>query len=967
MGAPVVAWWAVYGTYVYLAAVVVASAASYYLSQKALGAIDPKSSSEYAADHGLRTNTRSTNEPLKVAYGLNRIGGNDIYYFGEGSDNEELWLVTTLCEGTCSGIKAITGQDQVWLDDKLENVYGSLLTYYFHDGAAAQTYDTNLNAVSGEWTDNLRNTCYIVWHLTYDRDYFQSIPQRNVLIEGKELYDFRDTSTAYSNNPVLCLYDYMTNTRYGMGISSAKLDTTTWTSAANYCDTKGWGLNFIVSRDETAQEVLDNILAHFRGSIVYWSGTFFLYYADLNDESSTMTIEDEHILQDSTGKAAVTISQATRFKRPDGLRVTFLDPDNEYISDSIPIGDDIGVLNDFKLLGAASRTQAMQLGVYNLERAQLDRTITGTFSDDCIQLAPHDIVTFNSTALAIADQLMRVSESTINADGTVNLTLTYEALALYDDDYNLITDNVYSCTLPDTTDAPPPVGSVVAAEEVYEVRLRRFSRLNIAFSAPVGYVWYSHVEVYYSVDDTNWEYLYDVNTDFSIDPIEEGVNAYVRLKTVSIFDTKTRDVNDYKIHKYIDGHDDNPDSLTSLEALANSNSVNIYSSKVSDSDVELYEFRLGTSWSGAIFLSALRSPNLSLIGVKPSGSGGHTFFCNTLCNNGQYGATPQSAAVVIFHPPDGWAVADSDACDYDGVGTHDNTEHTTYDGDDYLKCSHTAGVLTGTYTSPIYDLGASDRYLVYCLAGIVVTGSGTTWDSQIPLTTTGAELVTDGDFDDWTGDDLDSWTESNCDAAEDVAGQAGSCAEVTTSAANGYIAQTITVTAEKWYVMRGYYKNTAGDTAQFGVYDLDNSAWLSPLEFHDLADQDTDWTAFSYLFYAPTGCTSVSIRLAGKVNGDIVFFDTITVLQIDETASTVWSDINISTRTWTEIFELTAGPQVSMTLKYDDSSPPTNEISKMEILSAIVTCRYAQMEITITDPSTEVNALVNDFVLYYLQ
>jgi len=400
MGAVVPAVYFFVATYWFQIAVVVASAASYYLATRAM---DQDADSDYAADHGLRSNTRSTNEPLntrstneplKVLYGLNSIGGNDIYYFGEGSDNEELWLVQTLGEGVCGGIKDIGGQDQVWIDDKLENTFGSLVEYFFHDGADDQTYDSDLNTVSAEWTDNLRNTCYIVWHFSYDTDYFQSIPLRRVLVEGKELYDFRDTTTAYSDNPVLALYDYMTSARYGMGIASAKLDTTTWTSAANYCDTKSWGLNLAVSRNQGAQEVLDTILSHFRGSIVYWSGKFYLYYADLNDESSVMTIEDENIMIDSRGKAAATISQPSGFRRPDGLRVTFLDPDQNYISDQIPIGDDTGVLNDFKILGATSRDQAMQLGVYNLERAQLDRTITGTFSDDCIQLAPHDIVTF---------------------------------------------------------------------------------------------------------------------------------------------------------------------------------------------------------------------------------------------------------------------------------------------------------------------------------------------------------------------------------------------------------------------------------------------------------------------------------------------------------------------------------------------------------------------------------------------
>jgi hypothetical protein len=321
------------------------------------------------------------------------------------------------------------------------------------------------------------------------------------------------------------------------------------------------------------------------------------------------------------------------------------------------------------------------------------------------------------------------------------------------------------------------------------------------------------VEVRISYDDTNWEHIFDSTTDFEIDPVEEGTTYYIRLKVVSIWGTKQQDSNDYKTNKTIGGYTDAPASLSSLSAIGNANTINLYAAKVSDPDVELYEFRLGTGWSGGIFLAALRSPNLSLYGVKP---GSHTFLANTLSNNGLYGATPRSAGAVLQDPPDGWTVQATETCDYDGIGTHDNTEHMTYDEDDYLKCSHSGAVLTGTYTSPIYDRGSSGRYLVYLLAAIVVTGVGTTWNDVIP----------------------------------------------------------------------------------------------SP---------DT------------------------------------------------WNNINIATRIWTEIFELAAGPSVQITLKYGETSPPTNEVEKQEILSAIVTGRYFQVQIVITDPSDAINALVEHFTLKFCQ
>ena len=68
-----------------------------------------------------------------------------------------------------------------------------------------------------------------------------------------------------------------------------------------------------------------------------------------------------------------------------------------------------------------------------------------------------------------------------------------------------------------------------------------------------------------------------------------------------------------------------------------------------------------------------------------------------------------------------------------------------------------------------------------------------------------------------------------------------------------------------------------------------------------------------------------------------------------------------------EIFELIAAAKVTMTLKYGETNPPTSEVGQLEILSAIVTGRYFQIEIEIIDPSDAVHALVQNFTLKFCQ
>jgi hypothetical protein len=768
----------------------------------------PKTGSGAQTDpaRGIKLNTRETSAPVTVLYGENKIGGNDVFIETVGTDNDAVWIVQGMGEGEIEGVQTL------YLNDKLYTEYGSLVDYWEHLGTSDQTVDANLTAAIAKFTDPMRYAAYLVWKLQFDADYFQGLPERQVIVRGRKLYDFRDESTAYSTNHVLALYDYMTNTRYGLGIAAAKIDTDSWEEVANYIDAKGWEFHYAVTADMTAQDVIDTILTHFRGEMVWWDGKYYLRYADLNEEAIAMTIDDEQIAQDDDGRALVSISQPSTFGTADGYRVKFIDPDKNYTEDSLIVGDALGTIKDFQLHGCRDRETAGILGTYYLEREQLSRTISGTFRDDCLQLEPHDLVTFTSSALSISEQTMRVTQADIRPDGLIDLVLEYEDEDLYDDEYNITADDVYTCTLPDPASEPPSVGNVQVSEEQYNYRLRTFTRMNITFDAPANYPWYSHCEVWRSFDNVTYEYLYNVNTDFAVDPVEEGVTYYIRLKAVSIWGTKQQDNNDYKISLTIQGYQTVPASLSSLKAVVNANSVNLQATKVSDPDVEIYEFRLGSSWSGSIFLSALRAPNLSLYGVKP---GTHTFWCNTLSNNGFYGATPRSATVYLPEPPTGWSIDTTETCDYAAVGEdHDNTEQVEYTGDDYLKCSHGGGVLVGTYTSPIYDLGAVGDYLVYLVADIVITGAGTDWDSIAPSPTT-------------------------------------------------------------------------------------------------------------------------------------------------------WADISAETSTWVELMELPTGPQVSMKMYYGDTSPPTSEVERMEVLSTVVSGRYFQIEITITDPQINVNALVENFALNF--
>jgi hypothetical protein len=162
----------------------------------------------------------------------------------------------------------------------------------------------------------------------------------------------------------------------------------------------------------------------------------------------------------------------------------------------------------------------------------------------------------------------------------------------------------------------------------------------------------------------------------------------------------------------------------------NGDTVTIMATPLSDPDIDGYEVRLGDDWEGGIFIAYRKSPTLTLVGVRP---GTHTFWIAARGHNRLYATNPTEVTVTVFIPP-GYTQVDTWNWDYDAIGSHDNTEHTTYTSADALICSHTADVLTGTWTSPTYDLTSVQKLRLWGDFRGEFDGGGGTFDSAFSTT-----------------------------------------------------------------------------------------------------------------------------------------------------------------------------------------------------------------------------------------
>jgi hypothetical protein len=131
------------------------------------------------------------------------------------------------------------------------------------------------------WTGALSGLAYVVLELTYDAARFPNgVPEVTVMVKGRTVYDPRSSTTAWSDNPILCYRDYLSDgarygasagaVRYGLGIAAADLNDgahgTGLHALADYCDglascPAGTGLTAIASTTN-AGELLTTAKAH---------------------------------------------------------------------------------------------------------------------------------------------------------------------------------------------------------------------------------------------------------------------------------------------------------------------------------------------------------------------------------------------------------------------------------------------------------------------------------------------------------------------------------------------------------------------------------------------------------------------------------------------------------------------------------------------------------------------------------
>tara|TARA_R110002074_G_scaffold240159_2_gene411856 strand:- start:670 stop:3333 length:2664 start_codon:yes stop_codon:yes gene_type:complete len=127
-------------------------------------------------------------------------------------------------------------------DDECYHTYDSstapLIKINFHHGTTNQAADSELVAESAHWTADhtLSGIAYMYVRLEYNQTAFPNgVPTITAEVKGKKVYNPATAATAWSDNPALCLRDYLTS-EHGLNEAAAQIDNTLVNSAVYECD-----------------------------------------------------------------------------------------------------------------------------------------------------------------------------------------------------------------------------------------------------------------------------------------------------------------------------------------------------------------------------------------------------------------------------------------------------------------------------------------------------------------------------------------------------------------------------------------------------------------------------------------------------------------------------------------------------------------------------------------------------------
>lgn len=437
------------------------------------------------------TDTQATvaaeNAPLRVIYGRARVGAqiaNVLVYGGK------LVIQAVWGEGEIDAIESVTLGDEAL-------PAGVTATHYL--GTAGQTVNATLvsafAAVGIVYADALPGIAYSVFQVPTDVS--SGFPTFEATIRGRKIYDPRTATTAWSDNPALCLADFIGSSVYGLGRTTSGV-----ADAANECDALVGGqkrrlLGLAISDVAPTRQ-------HIEALRVY-AGVWLV-----DDGGSIKFVLDRPRATDHTVGPSDIVAGSLKLKKrgvadiPTVMDVRWSDTTVTPWTEKPAIVYAPGVLagttprreSQVFLPGVQRYAQAYREAVERLNHFLLeDLEVEWQQFDEALAIEPGDVVSITHP-IGLTGKLVRVTSVTAIAPGRWKIVAREYDPAAYSDSVQA------EPSTPDTSlpspSAPPAISFIFAMEQVFQLENGTWASRLYAGWAPHTYPYVAayRIEVY---------------------------------------------------------------------------------------------------------------------------------------------------------------------------------------------------------------------------------------------------------------------------------------------------------------------------------------------------------------------------------------------------------------------------------------------------------------------------------------
>jgi hypothetical protein len=589
----------------------------------ALKALTPKPSigGIGGSNRGYQTTAIGTALDHQIIYGKVRVGGARIYDEATGTNNKYLHRIVAVAGHEIQSFDEIYINDELATLDGSGNVtspikYNGKVRIKLHLGSPDQTADTFLVDESAHWTTEhrLRGIAYMYIRLAFDADAFPNgIPEITTTISGKKVYDPRTSTTAWSDNPALCIRDYLTSA-YGIAEEAANIDDALVIAAANICDqtntdagTTRYTCNGAFTTASTPYEMINAMLTSMDGSLWYAQGSWRMKPAywtapvlDLNEDDlrSGISVSTRHSRRNNFNTVKGTFR---------GLESNWQTTDYPQVTNATFLAADGGQesVADIDLPFTDNSVEARRIALISLERNRQQLTVNASFGLKTLQVQVGDNIRLTNSRFGWTNKEFEVVSwsfgLTDGLDLQTQMTLRETAESVYDEVDDGIVYERDNTTLLSPFNVPTVGLSATVRTQVIREKLTNIITLNVTSGAAE------------SIDYVEAEFKLASDTDW----ITLGTGQIGKFEAIDLedgdYDFRARAINTFGIKGAWSELDDinasgllaPPSDVTGFVAEVNGAVITLDWEAVPDLDLSYYIIRyspdlVGASWGNAL-------------------------------------------------------------------------------------------------------------------------------------------------------------------------------------------------------------------------------------------------------------------------------------------------------------------------------------------------------------------------------